>query len=138
MKYTSEYITQTDKEIIQYSMEGEKYQEYEFDVPDGFGNVPLDVFFRAISKADNPDTRIEIMRYCVYQKRINVFLDGKKIFDFQINNLMDSFEAIKGLQDHPLAFKLLVDVCNNHVAKKSLPPLKDMPKAEAVILGQKG
>ena len=136
MKYTSEYITLTDEQIIKYSLEGEKFQQYEINIPDDFGNVPLDVFFRAISKADNPDTRIEIARYCIYQKRVEILLDGKKIFDFQLNNFTDSFDAIKGLQDHPLAFKLLIDVCNNHIAKKSLPPLKDMPKVEAKTSAQ--
>ena len=150
MKFNKDYVTKVGEEVRAATLDpndpkskGKKsrYGDYEIDAPDGFAEVPVQELCRAMDASTENGMQFEdkvlMTRYLTLGKRIVVSYDGKEIGSAQMTGMLNMFDAFPVWKDNPLALRMLMNVCEAYLLKKSLPPQLgvQLPAAEAATAG---
>ena len=112
--------------------------EYMMDVEGGFSIVPPIIIVRALednaisSMADND----VLAKYCIKNKKVTMFYDGEQLGAFVMTSIDDDWATLAPFfNDHPMALRLLINICMAHIIKKSIPPRrKALPEAAAGVV----
>lgn len=104
---------------------------YSVVVADGFKVPPMLQIARFMDDTDDREKQDFITKYCIQGRLVKVLLDEVEIFSFQMNNITDAWEAIQKFDEHPLAYKFIINAAVAFVIKKWSPQRKRKPEPVA-------
>jgi hypothetical protein len=130
MKFNADYVSETTKQLLNFSDNKENYSDFSIDLPDGFTEPPVLEITKCMYDEGSLEMKDNIARHCLIGKKVIVLCDNKPVGSFIMNNMTDKWDAFEVLKKYPLVLNLIFEVCQSYILKKSTPPLRDMKKQE--------
>lgn len=130
MKFTSEISEKSFSGLVSFLTDPKAYQQYTFDLPEGFNSVPVmdQVRFHSdlLSADDKMGIGEKISRVMLSGRPVEVFLEGESLGKFIMNNNAE-WDTIALLRENPFILHTLIEICMGDLMGKYLPPLKNTP-----------
>ena len=131
MHFTNEFSEEALDELMDFVTKPKDYQSYEIEAPEGFNEIPVLEIAKSYSHIMEFETQERVTRLAITGKPIEIWMDGKKLDSFIMNNMNDKFDVYPPFKQHPRALIALFDICTGDMIKKSLPPRKNIDLAAA-------
>lgn len=137
MKFDNKLVNESLNTFIDFLTSPNKYQQFTFELPEGFNNVPVIEQVRAhselIVEKDKMVIGERITRLMISGKPVEIFLEEKSLGKIIMNGNAE-WDTLPIFVNHPFALSSLIEVCLGDLLGKYLPPLKSTetkPQAEA-------
>jgi hypothetical protein len=104
------------------------------EITPGFAEIPVIELVRGIREGlyISLETVDRLTRFAILKKTVTIFADGEAVGSpFSTSSIEDPWEQFDVFKKCPVALQFLFSVCEDHILKKSLPPLRNIPEKAA-------
>ena len=129
MKYDSSYIETAVESFAEQFNKDYEQAEYTIEIDQTFKDPPIVQLCKFMQDTADLEMQDKMIRYCVLDRQVTVYLDGVNVGGFRMNGLADAWEVIPVINEHPKAYKMLADIVTGYLAKKFTLPRKKIPVA---------
>lgn len=133
MKYSGDYIKESVQAFGEQFEEGYERAQYSIDVDGGFREPPILKLCQFMQDTSNIEMQDLMVRHCILDRQVSVYLDDELVGSFHRNNLDDAWEAIPLIGEHPKAYEFLANIVTGFLAKKFILPRKKTSAKVAVV-----